>query len=612
MKGMESFQLAPLDLAAFVGYFVLLSIIGYMAGRRRKQHSDDYFLAGRSLPWYVVGCSFIASNISSEHFIGMIGAAFVYGICVALFEWGNIITFSILIWFFIPFLLSSRVYTTPEFMEKRFNVTLRQSFAIVTVITNVVAFLAAVLYGGGLAIQKLFDAPISRLTTPIASWFHSPDTLAAVLPTYNLWLAIIAVAVAAAIWAVYGGLSSVAWMDVLTVVIMLFGGILVTLLGLAALSPDGSIVEGFRVMIERNQAQSGIYAEVVRANAENIAHVSDYNRLSVLQPNTHVMVPWLGFIFVVFSVGIWYNVINQFMVQRVLGARSAWDARMGVVFAGYMKIIMPLLVVIPGLILFALYPEWMLLPEEERSTMADGGYVTLVQQVVPIGLRGLFLAALFGAIQSTVNSVLNSTSTLFTLDIYKRYILLSGRAPGERKDLREDASSERHLVFVGILTSIAVLFIAIGLAPFIQYMGTGLFEYIQTLYFFFAPPFAAVFLLGILFRRINGLGAATAVFGGFAFGILLKLVAPYLPEQLEWLQPFAIQAMVNWGFCVAVCIAVSLLTAPPMPEQVSDDLTVNWRRLNLTQGLGDHWYSSVVLWWGLFVGIIIVLVVVFS
>ncbi len=599
MKGMDSFQLSPLDLAAFVAYFVMLSVVGYVAGRRRKQQSDDYFLAGRSLPWYVVGCSFIASNISSEHFIGMIGAAFVYGICVAMFEWGNVVTFSILIWFFIPFLLSSRVFTTPEFMEKRFNLILRQFFAVVTVITNVVAFLAAVLYGGGLAIQKLFDAPLSKLTLPLASRIHVVDALPQVVPIWNLWLAIVILALAAAVWAIYGGLSSVAWMDVLTVVIMIFGGLLVTVLGLAALSPGGnSIVEGFRVMIERNQAHSGIYAEVVRQNAPEIVHGVEYNRLSVIQPNTHIMVPWLGFVFIIFSVSIWYNVINQFMIQRVLGAKDMYHARMGIVLAGYMKIILPTIVVLPGLILFAMHPEIMKLPWGEIQPEADKGYVHMLQTLIPIGLRGLFLAALFGAIQSTVQAVLNSSATVFTIDIYSR--------------LLRPLASQRELVLVGRLASGVILIIAVGLAGFIPYLGTGLFRYIQTLYAFFAPPFGAIFLLGILFRRINAAGATAAVFLGFGLAIGMKVYVEYVESHPVWMEPFMMQAFINWAFSIVVCVVVSLATPRPLPAQVTSDLTIDWKRLNILDNLGDRWYRSVILWWSIFVLAIAALMLLFS
>src|SRR5512135_677955 len=167
MSGLDSFSFQFWDYLALILYFVGFSLVGLWAGRKHHEESGEYFLAGRTLPWYVVGGSFIASNISSEHFIGMVGAAFIYGICVSWAEWGNIIAFSILIFFFIPFLLSSGVFTTPEFLEKRFSPFLRQSFAVVPIISNIVAFLAAVLYGGGLATHKLFDAHISRLTRPI-------------------------------------------------------------------------------------------------------------------------------------------------------------------------------------------------------------------------------------------------------------------------------------------------------------------------------------------------------------------------------------------------------------------------------------------------------------
>ncbi len=573
MKDYGSFELHLLDYAAFGTYFVVLCLIGYWFGRRKQQDSADYFLAGRTLPWYVEGSSFIASNISSEHFIGMIGAAFIYGIAPAMFEWANVATFTLLIWFFIPFLLAAKVFSTPEFLERRFNPTIRQFFAYVTVISNVVAFLAAVLYGGGLALNKLFG--------------------------WDLWLAIVVLAVVSGGWAVYGGLRSVAWMDVFTVIIMIAGGLMVTVLGLYMLSgPSHSLVEGFRVMIERNRATDGVWAEVVRQNAPHIVHADHYNRLSVIQPITHELTPWPGLILMIFSVSIWYNVINQFMIQRVLGARDMYHARMGIVLAGYMKIILPVIVVLPGLILFARYPEVMKLPWDQIRPEADKGYVSMLQSIVPVGLRGLFLAALFGAIQSTVSAVLNSTSTIFTVDIYKRTLCRS--------------ASERHLVLVGRVSSVIVMIIAAVLGGFIGRLGGSLFLYIQSLYAFFAPPFAAVFLLGILFRRINGQGATVAVILGFILGVLLKVYVQVVPSHPQWLEPFQMQAAINWAFCVVVCAGVSVLTARPDPSQVTDALTINWRKLNIFHQLGTTWYTSVYLWWGLFAVIIAALILVFS
>jgi SSS family solute:Na+ symporter len=573
VKDFGSFELHWLDYLAFGAYFTGLCLIGYWFGRKKQQDSADYFLAGRTLPWYVVGSSFIASNISSEHFIGMIGAAFVYGIAPAMFEWANVATFTLLIWFFIPFLLAAKVFSTPEFLERRFNPTLRQFFAYVTVISNVVAFLAAVLYGGGLALNKLFG--------------------------WELWFAIAALAVVSGGWAVYGGLRSVAWMDVFTVVIMIVGGVMVTVLGLYMLSGEShSLVEGVKVMLVRNQANDGVWAEVVRQNAPQIVRADHYNRLSVIQPVTHELTPWPGLIMMIFSVSIWYNVINQFMIQRVLGAKDMYHARMGIVLAGYMKIILPVIVVVPGLILFAKYPEVMKLPWKEIRPEADKGYVSMLQSIVPIGLRGLFLAALFGAIQSTISAVLNSTSTILTVDIYKRTL--------------RPLASERQLVLVGRLSSVVVMIIAAVLGAFIGRLTGSLFLYIQSLYAFFAPPFAAVFLLGILFRRINGQGAVVTVVLGFILGIGLKIYVQFAPSHPVWLEPFQMQAAVNWVFCVLVCTGVSLLTPAPDPSQVSDELTINWRRLNIFGQLGSRWYTSVYLWWGLFAAIVTALVLVFS
>ncbi|MHC4122949.1 MAG: sodium:solute symporter family transporter [Planctomycetota bacterium] len=573
MNNVENFSLSVLDYFAFIAYFVVLCLIGFWFGRKEKTAPEDYFLAGRTLPWYVVGSSFIASNISTEHFIGMIGAAFVYGICVAMSEWMNIISFSILIWIFIPFLLAAKVFTTPEFMEKRFNSTLRLFFAIVTVISNVVAFLAAVLYGGGLALHKLFG--------------------------WDLWFSIIVLAVVAGSWAIYGGLKSVAWTDFYTVIIMLIGGVMVTILGLYMLSGDShSLIDGFKIMLERNQAQQGVWKEVVANNAEYIVRQNHYNRLSVIQPMTHQIAPWPSLLFGFLSISLWYNIINQFMIQRVLGARNIYHARMGIVLAGYMKIIMPLIVVVPGLILFARYSEVMKLPWSQIRPEADKGYIHMLQTLVPIGLRGLFLAALFGAIQSTVNSVLNSTATIFTLDIYKR-------------TMNPDAS-EKYLVKMGMWSSVVILVVSIVLAGFIERLGGSLFVYIQTLYAFFAPPFASVFLFGILFKRINAAGATSAVFAGFIFGILVKIYVQFIPDHFVWIEPFAMQALVNWIFCSVVCVSVSLLTPKPHCDKITDNLTLNWKKLNIFNQLGNTWITSVILWWGIFVIIIVLLIFLFS
>ena len=280
MEGVEQFALGGLDYLTFGAYFVILSAIGFWVGRKEKNASEDYFLAGRRLPWYVVGSSYVASNISTEHFIGMVGSAYVYGICIAQWEWSNVISFSILIWLFIPFLLASKVFTAPEFMERRFNSFLRIFFAIVTVISNVIAFLAGVLYGGGIALQALFG--------------------------WNLWFAIIALGIVAGAWATYGGLASVAWTDFFTIIVMILGGAMVTILGLQMLAGDsGSIIDGFRIMLDANYARDGKWAEAVAHTAPNIVQRDTYDRMAIFQPVTHVVAPWPSVVFSFLTISIW-------------------------------------------------------------------------------------------------------------------------------------------------------------------------------------------------------------------------------------------------------------------------------------------------------------------
>jgi len=261
----------------------------------------------------------------------------------------------------------------------------------------------------------------------------------------------------------------------------------------------------------------------VNTNTNNLSggESDSYDRLSLFQGVTHPILPVISFLPFIFSVSVWYNVLNQFMIQRVLGARSEYDARMGIVFAGWIKVFLPLITVLPGMILFALDPEILLGPWEQVKPEADKGYVQMIQSLVPAGLRGLFLAALFGAIQSTVNSVLNSTSTIVTLDIYKRMF--------------RPQASDRHLVQAGVISSVIILAVAIVLGGFVGKLGGSLFEYIQSLYAFFAPPFAAVFVLGILWRRINGAGALATVVSGFVLGIAIKLYLNFAAEPPPWL-----------------------------------------------------------------------------
>lgn len=578
----KTFVLHPLDLAAFVGYLVLLAFVGWWFGRK-KTTSQDYFLAGRSLPWYVVGASYIASNISIEHFVGMVGAAVLYGICVATPEWSTVIAFSFMIWFFIPFLLTSKVYTAPEFLERRFNTRMRVFFAAITILANIFLFMGPVIYGGSLILVKL--AGMSKVSAAIV------------------------IGLAAGIWAIWGGLKAVAFMDVVTIIFKIGGGLIVTILGLLYLGKGQGLVHGFQVMLDANFARDGWAAEWV---ARNVPHLlqgaspgAEYHRMSVIQPINQTTNPWTHWIFSFFYIGLWYTVINQHLIQKVLAARDMYHARMGMVFASFLKLLVPAVVVFPGLIFFAMKPDflssndWGYISDEANNT-----YIVMVRDLVPVLLVGVLMAAFFSAIQSTVCSALNSTSTIFTLDFYQKYL-----APD---------ASEKQIVAVGRITGVVILVLSIGFAILLGSSKANLFVFIQAGYAFIGPAFSAVFLLGVLWKRVNGNDAFITVLAAFAmagflkyleFGLLAESTTPFA----QFIKPFGNQALTTWAFAMLVCTVLGFLTPPAKPEQVGEGLIFSLSdRTSLSAGLGTRWYNSVLLWWAIAFGGMIVIVLVFS
>ncbi len=578
----QTFALENWDYIAFFGYFVILSFIGYWHGRKKSKTSTEYFLAGRTLPWYVVGSSFIAANISTEHFIGLIGAAVIYGISVATGEWSTVIAFTFLIWLFIPYLLTSKVLTTPEYLEKRFSKEIRQIFAAVSILANVFAFMGPVIYGGSLILVEFFN--LEPLT------------------------ACIVIGITTGGWAIWGGLKSVAFMDVLTIVIMIFGGLTVTFLGLAYLGAGEGIITGFSKMIDVNLGGEAWSKEWIEKNVPNILQGvkegTEYNRLSVIQPLNHYSNPWSHWVLSFFYIGLWYTVINQTMVQKIFAAKNIYHARAGMVLATYLKLLLPVIVVIPGLIFFAMKPEFLSGAWDFQSDQANKTYIVMVNILVPTFMKGILLAALFGAIQSTVSSVLNSTSTMFTIDVYGELI-------------NKNADSDK-VVKIGKLSGLVFLLtsilFAIVLATVTQ---VNLFILIQALYTFIAPPFSALFLLGMLWKRVNGRDALATIIGGFAMAGFLKYLefgplANSTSEIANMIKPFANQAIVTWLFSMAVCAISTLITGKGIPTEAAKELTFNIKGSALREGLGTKWYNSIFLWWALSVVLLIVIVLTFS
>lgn len=594
-------QLHYLDFFSFALYFALLCLVGWWAGRSKQKQSADYFLAGKSLPWYVVGSSYIAANISTEHFLGMIGAAVLYGIVVATPEWSSIIAFSFLILIFIPFLLTTKVYTTPEFLERRFNSKIRFIFAVITIVANVSAFMAPVIYGGGLIVEEVFGF----------NGLFGLDTVAikaGEATNFGLFLSIALIAVASGVWAIWGGLKSVAWMDLLTIVIMVVGGLIVTMLGFIHIGNGEGMVAGFMNMIDANSGGVAWAKEWIDANVPNIlsgASVGDeYNRLSVLQPINHVTTPWTHWVFSFFYIGLWYTVINQHMIQKVLAAKDMYNARMGMVFASFLKLLLPFIVVVPGLIWFTMQPDflssgsWATMSEEANKT-----YIMMVGQLVPVFMTGLLLAALFGAIQSTISSVLSSTSTIFTLDLYKQYI------NKEADDAKE--------ISIGKISGAIILTLSILLAIVLALTKINIFVYIQTMYTFIAPPFSAIFLVGMLWKRVSGRDALTAIVISFAVAALLKYLelgalADSSSAFATFIKPFANQGLIVWGVAIIVTLISAAFTPAPAAEQVGRGLVLNFDdKAILTQDMGDKWYKSVWVWWVASVVLMVALILFF-
>lgn len=517
----------PLNSILFGLYLLITVIVGLWVGRRGNSNAKDYFLAGEGLPWYAVGGSIIAANISTEHFIGMTGVAYGVGFVVAQWEWGNVITFSALIWIFLPFYIRGGLYTMPEFLERRYNSHCRYLFAVCCLVLWVVAQMAVVMLAGAKALRVMFDL--------------------------NETVTIVAMAALAGSYTIYGGLKSVAWTDFIQFVVMMVGGLVVTLVGLDKVGGLGALMH-----------------EVPE-------------KFKIVYPANDPEFPWFGVWTIFLSVGIWYNCTNQFIVQRCLGARSEWDARMGVVFAGFMKVVLPLLVVIPGIVAYRLYPTL-----KDR----DLAYPTLVRELLPAGLSGIVMAAIASGILSHISSVLNSCSTVFTMDIYRPLF-------GKRQD-------DVNLVRVGRGSSVVILLIATAMAIWLTHKQLGIFMLIQNVGAWVAAPIATVFLVGVFWRRATAAAATFVLWFAFPFTWFVEAV---LFKRIHWMvqyDNFLNRTFLVWVVCVGLMLVISCFTRAPSAEQVAG---IIWSpKMAALPGNDRRHFGgarSLFFWWALFVGVMV-------
>lgn len=517
-------ELNALDLAIFAAYLAGTVLIGFYVARREQNTSKDYFLAGKKLPWYVVGASLVATVISTEHFIGSVGAAYAVGMVVAAFNWNAWIVYSLLIWIFLPYYMRTGLYTMPEFLERRFHPALRSLYTIFLTIGYVASLIAGVLFAGGEAIESMFGV--------------------------NIYWSIVILAIATGAYTIYGGLTSVAWTDFMQLILLLAAGIVVVVAGLWKVGGLAALMTEYP------------------------------DKFQVFLPPTHPVFPATGIFTAFLSVGIWYNCASQHTVQRCLAARNEWNARMGVIMAGFLHVLMPLLVVLPGIIAFKLFPAL------ERP---DHAYPMLVKLLIPTGVRGLIMAGLVAALMSTLSSVVNSTSTILTLDLYKRR-------------WRVEATDEQQVRF-GRRAGVVVLLVGTLVAIYYGSLeGSFAFLLIQNVFAYIAPPFAVVFTLGILWRRANAAAAMTTIGLGFPFTFVLE---KYLFAAVGFLRPYnnyLHRALLAWVFCMVVMIVVSLVTRPPAREQTEG---IIWRpayaRLPEGERRQHRGWQDYRLWWLLFV-----------
>jgi SSS family solute:Na+ symporter len=472
-------SLNSFDIITFVAFLVVVVVVSLLASRK-EENSEDYFLAGRKLSWWLIGFSLIASNISTEHFVGMAGQAFGrIGLAIASYEWMSAITLVIVAWWLLPKFLRIGIYTMPEFLEYRFDRGTRTIMATYLLVLYVFALLATVLYSGAQGLNGVFDFP-SLLESKFGM---TPEDAKDWATLGGIWV----IGAIAAIYTIYGGLKAVVWSDLIQGGALLAGGAIVLYFGLRLVG-GGELVTGGGVA-------GGDLVEGWKAFSANNA-----DKLHVVLPWNDPDVPWLA----VFVGGLWipnlfYWGLNQFITQRTLGAKSLSEGQRGIFLACVFKLAIPFLIVIPGIMAFQLFGDALM--SKAGGDMAKAGelaYPHMIAQIMPPMLRGVMLAALAGAVMSTFNSGINSASTIFTIDLYKKYI-------------RPDASTQKQVRVGRIATGLIALFAClVGPLPG---KFQGVFAYIQEIWGFISPGIVAAFLGGILIKRAPPLAGRLALLG---------------------------------------------------------------------------------------------------
>lgn len=496
-------DLISLDYVIIAGYFLIVFGIAAWATFKEKVNasSADYFLGGKNVGWFVIGASLFASNIGSEHLVGLAGSGASSGVAVAQFEILAGFMLLLLGWVFVPFYVRSGVFTMPEFLEKRYSSGARTYLTWISIIAYIITKISVTIAAGAIVFTAI---------------------------GVEFWTGAIIIVVATGIYTIFGGLKAVLYTDMIQMFVLIGGSIAVTVFGLQALGGWGELQ----------------------------ATVGD-SYFDMWLPSDHPDFPWTGILFGAPILGIWYWCTDQYIVQRVLSARNIEQARKGTIFGGFLKMLPLFLFVVPGMIAYALSQKGLL--ELESN---DQSLIVMVKAMVPAGLRGLVIAGLLAALMSSLSSVFNSCSTIFTIDVYKRW---------------KPETEERKLVRIGQMATVVMVVFGLLWIPLMSNVSDSIIIYLQSVQAYISPPIAAVFLLGIFFKRLNGKGAMASLLTGLVIGTL-RLVLEQMKDSLSGILfdfadfNFLHFAIFLFVICSAVLVVVSLMTPPP-PAEKTDGIT---------------------------------------
>jgi SSS family solute:Na+ symporter len=575
--------MATVDWLIILAYFGLLAGLTAWVIRKSRDTADDYFLAGRNLGWWVVGASIFASNIGSEHLVGLAGSGATSGVALAHYElhaWCLLV----LGWVLVPFYLRSKIYTTPEFLEKRFSETARWVLSLISLVAYVLTKIAVGIFAGGI----VFGTLMPELSISLGGYAFN-----------SFWIGSVAVVVLTGLYTVVGGMRAVAYTEAVQTFILVIGSLLLTVYGLDLLGGWGELRSAL------GSDMFNLWKPLIPEGMQGTwAPVKEETRIAWYF-NTNY--PWVGMLFCAPIIGLWYWCTDQYIVQRTLGAPDETEARRGTIFAAFLKLLPVFIFIIPGMIALALAKtgrvEGLAQMVDAQGNVipaaAQGAFPLMVQHALPTGIRGMVVAGLLAALMSSLAGAFNASSTLFTMDFYRKV------RPG---------ASQHQLVWVGRVATVVMVLIALLWIPVIQ-GARGLYEYLQGVQGYLAPPIFTVFFFGVFNKRLNAKGCLAALLVGFVLGIFrLAVDTPvslglagyeggYPEGSFLWIVNniyFQYYSLLIFLVSLAVMVGVSYATEPPPPEKLVGltYATVTAEQARQSRSTWNHWdviNSAIVL-----------------